>query len=146
MKIVCVTHLEIEMLKYRLGSVVRIATRNLLDGPVFERQWGQEIFLLSMPVQTGPGANQASCTLGTGALSQGVLRPRRDVYHWFAYSTEVRKECICTSSLAFPPPRDSYCIVWGYLYFCFIKRIQLIVVRKRLHYVQIGPGFFSHRP
>lgn len=97
-----------------------------------------------MPVQTGPGANQASCTLGTGALSQGVWRPRRDVYHSFAYSAEVRKEWICTSSLAFPASRESYGFVWGYLYFCFIKQIQLIVVRKRLQYGQIGPGLFSH--
>ena len=34
----------------------------------------------SAPVQTGPGANPASCTVGTGSLP-GVKRPERDVDH-----------------------------------------------------------------
>ena len=42
-------------------SSVGIATGYGLDGPGIESQWG-EIFA---PVQTGPGAHPASCTVGT---------------------------------------------------------------------------------
>ena len=47
------------------GSVVGIAAGYGLDGP------GDRIPVLarfSAPVQTGPGANPASCTMGTGSL------------------------------------------------------------------------------
>jgi hypothetical protein len=33
-----------------------------LDGPGIESRWGQDF----LPVQTGPGAHPASCTMGTG--------------------------------------------------------------------------------
>jgi hypothetical protein len=32
----------------------------------------------SAPVQTGPGAHPASCTMGTGSFSRGRKRPGRD--------------------------------------------------------------------
>ena len=32
----------------------------------------------SAPVQTGPGTNPASCTMGTGSFT-GLRQPRRDV-------------------------------------------------------------------
>ena len=44
------------------GSVVGIATGYGLDGPGIESQWGPRFFA---PVQTGPGAHPASCTMGT---------------------------------------------------------------------------------
>ena len=44
------------------GSVVGIATGYGLDGPGIESRWGARF---SAPVQTGPGAHPASCTMGT---------------------------------------------------------------------------------
>jgi hypothetical protein len=49
------------------GSVVGIATAYGLDGPGIESRWGARF---SAPVQTGPEAHSASCTMGTG-LSRG---------------------------------------------------------------------------
>ena len=43
-------------------SSVGIATRYGLDGPGIEARWGARF---SAPVQTGPGAYPASCTMGT---------------------------------------------------------------------------------
>ena len=54
------------------GSVVGIATGYRLDGPGIESRWGARF---SAPVQTGPGAHPASCTMGTGSF-QGVKRGR----------------------------------------------------------------------
>jgi hypothetical protein len=47
------------------GSVVGIATGYGLDGPGIESQWRARF---SAPVQTGPGAHPASCTMGTGSF------------------------------------------------------------------------------
>ena len=47
------------------GSVVGIATCYGLDGPGIEFRWGAKF---SAPVQTGPGAHPASCTMGTGSF------------------------------------------------------------------------------
>jgi len=46
-----------------LGSSVGIATGYGLHGPGIESRWGPRF---SAPVQTGPGAQPASCTMGTG--------------------------------------------------------------------------------
>ena len=46
-------------------SVVGIATRYGLDGPGIESLW-KRVFLA--PVQTGPGAHPASCTVDTGSF------------------------------------------------------------------------------
>jgi len=46
------------------GSSVGIATDYALDGPGIESRWGREF----LPVQTGPGAHPASCTMGTGSF------------------------------------------------------------------------------
>ena len=46
------------------GSSVGIATDYGLDGPRIESRWGRDI----PPVQTGPGAHPASCTMGTGSF------------------------------------------------------------------------------
>jgi hypothetical protein len=47
------------------GSSVGIATGYGLDGPGIESRWGARF---SAPVQTGPGAHPASCTMGTGSF------------------------------------------------------------------------------
>ena len=46
-------------------SGVGIATGYGLDGPGIEFWWGARF---STPVQTGPGAYPASCTMGTGSF------------------------------------------------------------------------------
>jgi len=55
--------------KHRLscgpGSSVGIATGYELDGPGIEFRWGTRF---SAPVQTGPVAHPASCTMGTGSF------------------------------------------------------------------------------
>jgi len=48
------------------GSSVGIATGYGLDGPGIESRWWGARF--SAPVQTGPGAHPASCTMGTGSF------------------------------------------------------------------------------
>jgi len=60
----------------RLSSV-GIATRYGLDGPGIEFRL---VARFSAPVQTGPGANPASCTMGTGSFP-GVKRQRHVVDH-----------------------------------------------------------------
>ena len=47
------------------GSVVGIATGYGLDGPGIESRRAARF---SAPVQTGPGAHPASCTMGTGSF------------------------------------------------------------------------------
>ena len=46
-------------------SVVSIETAYGLDGPGIESRWGARF---SAPVQTGPEADPASCTMGTGSF------------------------------------------------------------------------------
>ena len=57
------------------GSSVSIATGYGLDGPGIQSRWGARF---SAPVQTGPGAHPAFCTMGTGSFpgvkyGRGVL-------------------------------------------------------------------------
>ena len=66
----------------RVGSV-GIATRYGLDSPGIEYRWGVRF---SSPVQTGPGAHPASCTMGTGDK-----RPGRGVDHPPHLSAEFMK-------------------------------------------------------
>ena len=47
------------------GSLVGIANGYGLDGSGIESRWGARF---SVPVQTGPGAHPASCTVGTGSF------------------------------------------------------------------------------
>jgi hypothetical protein len=49
----------------RPGSVVGIATAYGLDGPGIESRWGARF---SAPVQIGPEAHPASCTMGTSSF------------------------------------------------------------------------------
>jgi len=49
------------------GSSVGIATGYGLDVPGIESRWGERF---SAPVQTGPVAHTASCTMGTGSFPE----------------------------------------------------------------------------
>jgi hypothetical protein len=57
----------------------------LAIGPGIELRWGARF---SAPVQTGPGAHPASCTMGTGSFP-GVKRPGRGADHPPPFSAEV---------------------------------------------------------
>jgi len=57
------------------NSVVGIATGYGLGGPGIESRWGARF---SAPVLTYPGAQPASCTMGTGSFPGGKERPGRD--------------------------------------------------------------------
>jgi hypothetical protein len=70
------------------GSSVGIATGYRLDGPRIKFQWGARI---SAPVQTGPGAHPASCTIKVHSVmclfryEYGVFHPRRDDVTFYKY-------------------------------------------------------------
>jgi hypothetical protein len=51
----------------------------------------------SVPVQTGPGAQPASCTMGTGSF-RGVKRSGRDTDHPSHLAPRLKKELCCTST------------------------------------------------
>ena len=68
-------------------SSIGIATCYALDGPGMESRCGARF---SAPVQTGPGAQPASSTRGTGSFP-GVKLPRRGVNHPHPSSAEVKE-------------------------------------------------------
>jgi len=70
-------------------SSVGVATRYGLHGPGIESRWGAKF---SAPVQTGPGAQPAFCTMGTGSLFPGVMRPGRGVDHPPHLAPRLKKE------------------------------------------------------
>ena len=59
-----------------------------LDGPVSESRWGRDL----PPVQTGPGAHPASCTMGTGSIPGAKVRPGRAADHSPPSSAAVMEE------------------------------------------------------
>ena len=52
-------------------SSVGMVTRYGLDGPGIKSRWGGARF--SAPIQAGPGAHPASCTMGTGSFPGGKV-------------------------------------------------------------------------
>ena len=76
-------------------SSVGIATVYWLDGPGIESRWGAR---LSAPVQTGPGAHPASCTIDTGYFP-AVKRPWRGVDHPSRLAPRLKKEYTSTPPL-----------------------------------------------
>ena len=69
------------------NSSVGTATCYWLDGPGIESRWGARF---SAPVQTGPGAHPAFCTMGTGSFPGGVKRPGRGADHLPPSCVEVK--------------------------------------------------------
>jgi hypothetical protein len=69
-------------------SSVGIAIRYGLDGPWIESRLEARF---SAPVQTGPGAQPASYTIGTGSFP-GVKRPGRGVIHPSHLAPRLKKE------------------------------------------------------
>ena len=70
------------------GSVVGITTGYGLDGPGIESRWGVSF---SAPVQNGPGAHPASCTMGTASFPGGKVRPGRHAKPSSPYCAVVMK-------------------------------------------------------
>jgi len=74
------------------GSSVFTATGYRLDGPGIESRWGARF---CAPVQTGPGAHPASCTMGAGYFlvvksGRGVtLTPHPLLVPWSRKSTAI---------------------------------------------------------
>ena len=74
------------------GRSVGIATGYGLDGPGIESRWGARF---SSPVQTGPGAHTASCTMGTWSFpgvksGRGVtLTPHPLLVPWSRKSRDI---------------------------------------------------------
>ena len=68
-------------------SSVGIETRYGLDGPGIESRWEARF---SAPVQTGPGAHPASCTMGIGSFPR-IKLPERGADHPPPLSAEVMK-------------------------------------------------------
>jgi hypothetical protein len=60
-----------------------------LDGPGKSSLWGARFF---SPVQTGPGAQPASYTMGTGSFPGGKERPRRGLDHPHQLAPWLKKE------------------------------------------------------
>ena len=76
-------------------SSVSIVTDYRLDGPG-SNPGGDEVFRPSIPAlgptQPGPGAHPASCTMGTGSLQGGKVRPGRAADHSPPSSAAVVEE------------------------------------------------------
>jgi len=70
------------------GSSVRIATELRAGWYGIEFRWGRDF----RPVQTGPGAHPASCTMGTGSFPGGKLRPGRAADNSSPFSVAVMEE------------------------------------------------------
>ena len=108
------------------GSSVVIATDYELDGPGIESWWG-EIF---PPVHTGPGAYQASWTIGIGSFPEvkygrGVLlttHPLLVPWSWKSRSIPLPTLCATTGP------------VTGTLYFTCVQKVtfRLALVAKKL--------------
>jgi len=71
-----------------------------------ESRWGRDF----LPVQTGPGAHPASCTMGTGSFP-GVKRPGRGVDHPPPSSAEVKERV----GLYLYSPMGLHSLFWGEL-------------------------------
>jgi hypothetical protein len=68
LKLVNLIYVDIGTVTVGRDSPVGIATRYRLDGPLMESRRGARF---SSPVQTGPCAHLALCTVGTESLSWG---------------------------------------------------------------------------
>jgi len=72
-------------------------TSHGLDGPGFEFQQVQEIFIFSRIVQTESEAHPYPYSMGNGLLFRAVGRPRCDANHSSSSTAEVRSEWSYTS-------------------------------------------------
>jgi hypothetical protein len=93
------------------ASSVGIATRYGLDGTGIEYRWGG---IFSAPVQTGPRAHAAPCTMGTGYF-RGVKRLGNVVNHLRPSSAEVEERERVELYLYSPPAHSWPVTGWMFL-------------------------------
>ena len=86
-----------KMPKNQLNIYTKLLRRTVvygLDGAGFETQWGQEISLFSINVQTGiVGPPASSSVYKHGGSFPGAQRPGREEQHVPPLTTEVKNEC-----------------------------------------------------
>jgi len=80
--------ISIYYLNFWPGSSVGIVTDLLAGRSGIETRWGRDF----PPVQTGPGAHAASCTMGTGSFPRVKVRPGRAADHSPPFSAAVMEE------------------------------------------------------
>ena len=80
----------------------------------------------SAPVQTGHGAHQASCTMGTNSFP-GIKPPRRGVNRQPHLPPRLKKECSCTS---IPLSVPSWQVIGLNLLFLLLLQGQQAVLTK----------------
>ena len=96
-----------------------------LDGPGIESRWGARF---SVPVQTGPGAHQASCAMGTGSFpgvksGWGVtLTPHTLLVSW---SRKSRAIPLLPLPAVRPVQSLSACTTVHFTFFTFILKFTL---------------------
>ena len=101
------------------GSSVGIVIDYGLDGPVIESRWGVRFFT---PVQTGPGAHPASCTMDTGSFprvksGRGVtLTPHPLLVPWSRESRAIPLLPSVPVQYSYTSTPLSTCTVQLYLY------------------------------
>ena len=78
---------NIQLMAGRAQSAQRLA----MGGTVWVSNPGGESRFFA-PVQTGPVAHPASCTMGTGSFSGGLKRPERGVDHKPYLALRLKKE------------------------------------------------------
>jgi len=86
---------QIRISLYGPRSSVRIATDYGLDGPGIETQWGRYF----SPVQTGPGAHPASCTM---EYCSTVFRCDSNYHQQYSYSDYMGEVKFYYSCLVIP--------------------------------------------
>ena len=104
------------------SSVLGIATGYGLDGPGIESRWGARF---SAPVQTGPGAHPASCTMGTGSFS-GVKNGRGvtlTLHPLLVPWSRKGRAYISTPSMGRTACTEPQCLYKGALYFTFTYKL-----------------------
>ena len=107
--------IDVTQLNVGRNSSVGIATRYWLDGSGIESRCGAKF---SAPVRTGPGAQPASCAVGSRSF-QGVKRPGRGVEHPSPSSPEAKEREELYLCSPFGP---SWLVLWRSSNFHLIKR------------------------
>ena len=125
------------------GSSVGIATGYGPDGPWIESRWGSRF---SAPVQTGPGAHPAYCTMGLGSFpgvksGRGVtLTPHPLLVPW---SWKFRAIPLLTPWAVRPVQSLSACTRVHFTFtftFTYMFQLQFLVIFSMLYSLSIVCG------
>jgi hypothetical protein len=120
------------------GSLVSIATGYRLDGPGIKSWW---VVRFSTPVQTGPGAHPASCTMDTGSfpgVNSGrsvMLTPHPFLVPWSWKSRAI--------PLWVVQPVQSLCACTK-VHFTFLCIFMTSCHIKHMHYTHLATSCSQH--